>query len=59
MEIIPAIDLRGGRVVRLFQGKPEEETVYHDDASVVASNIQRSEERRVGKEGRSRGWPYQ
>lgn len=30
MKIIPAIDIKGGRVVRLAQGKMEKETVYFD-----------------------------
>ncbi|RFF30029.1 HisA/HisF-related TIM barrel protein [Wenzhouxiangella sediminis] len=36
MKLIPAIDLRGGRVVRLQQGDYERETRYDDDALVVA-----------------------
>jgi phosphoribosylformimino-5-aminoimidazole carboxamide ribotide isomerase len=31
MIIYPAIDLRGGRVVRLIQGDPTQETVFSDD----------------------------
>jgi len=31
MQLIPAIDLRGGRVVRLFQGQFDAETVYAED----------------------------
>ncbi|MBI4552968.1 MAG: 1-(5-phosphoribosyl)-5-[(5-phosphoribosylamino)methylideneamino]imidazole-4-carboxamide isomerase, partial [Candidatus Latescibacteria bacterium] len=31
MLILPAIDLRGGRCVRLVQGRKEQETVYDDD----------------------------
>jgi phosphoribosylformimino-5-aminoimidazole carboxamide ribotide isomerase len=31
MIIYPAIDLRGGRVVRLIQGDPSQETVFSDD----------------------------
>lgn len=31
MKIFPAIDLRGGRCVRLRQGRAEDETVYSDD----------------------------
>lgn len=34
--IFPAIDLRGGRVVRLKQGRMENETVYSDDPACVA-----------------------
>ncbi|MFN3476350.1 MAG: 1-(5-phosphoribosyl)-5-[(5-phosphoribosylamino)methylideneamino]imidazole-4-carboxamide isomerase [Candidatus Methylomirabilales bacterium] len=36
MVIIPAIDLFGGRVVRLTQGDPGQETVYSDDPVEVA-----------------------
>ncbi|MCD5390450.1 1-(5-phosphoribosyl)-5-[(5-phosphoribosylamino)methylideneamino]imidazole-4-carboxamide isomerase [candidate division NPL-UPA2 bacterium] len=36
MLIIPAIDIRGGRVVRLVQGDFHQETVYHDDPVKVA-----------------------
>jgi phosphoribosylformimino-5-aminoimidazole carboxamide ribotide isomerase len=35
-EIIPAIDLRGGRPVRLYQGDYARETVYGDDPVAVA-----------------------
>ena len=31
IEIIPAVDLRGGRCVRLYQGDYDAETVYSDD----------------------------
>ena len=34
--IIPAIDLRGGRCVRLVQGRPEAETVYGADPVAMA-----------------------
>ena len=36
MEVIPAIDLRGGRCVRLYQGDYAQETVYSDDPVEVA-----------------------
>ena len=36
MLIIPAIDLRGGRCVRLWQGKEDRETVYSEDPLAVA-----------------------
>jgi phosphoribosylformimino-5-aminoimidazole carboxamide ribotide isomerase len=36
MEIIPSIDLRGGRCVRLYQGDYDKETVYSDDPLGVA-----------------------
>lgn len=35
-EVIPAIDLRGGRCVRLFQGDYERETSYGDDPVAMA-----------------------
>ena len=36
MEIIPAIDLRGGRCVRLYQGDYARETVYSDNPAEMA-----------------------
>lgn len=36
MKIIPAIDIRGGRCVRLFQGDYSKETVYGDDPAAQA-----------------------
>jgi phosphoribosylformimino-5-aminoimidazole carboxamide ribotide isomerase len=39
MHIYPAIDLRGGKVVRLEQGRAEAETVYGDDPVSVAENF--------------------
>ncbi len=36
MLIIPAIDLRKGRCVRLYQGDPEKETVYGDNPVEIA-----------------------
>lgn len=40
MEVIPSIDLKGGRCVRLFQGDYRQETVYSDDPLTVASAYQ-------------------
>jgi phosphoribosylformimino-5-aminoimidazole carboxamide ribotide isomerase len=40
MIIFPAIDLRAGRVVRLRQGRTEDETVYGDDPTQVAARWQ-------------------
>ncbi|MFO0958992.1 MAG: 1-(5-phosphoribosyl)-5-[(5-phosphoribosylamino)methylideneamino]imidazole-4-carboxamide isomerase [Isosphaeraceae bacterium] len=37
MQLIPAIDLRGGRCVRLRQGDYGRETVYDDDPAAVAA----------------------
>jgi len=36
VEVIPAVDLRGGQCVRLYQGNYEEETVFSDDPLEVA-----------------------
>src|SRR3990172_371153 len=36
MEIIPAIDIRGGRCVRLVQGDYDRETVFADDPAAAA-----------------------
>lgn len=41
MLIIPAIDLKDGRCVRLTQGKPEEETVYSANLLEVAKRWER------------------
>ena len=38
MTIYPAIDLRGGRCVRLFQGKADQETVYFENPVEPAVN---------------------
>jgi phosphoribosylformimino-5-aminoimidazole carboxamide ribotide isomerase len=39
VELFPAIDLRGGRVVRLRQGDYADETVYGDDPVAVAEGF--------------------
>lgn len=36
MLVIPAIDLKGGRCVRLWQGRADQETVYADDPVAIA-----------------------
>jgi phosphoribosylformimino-5-aminoimidazole carboxamide ribotide isomerase len=41
MEIIPAIDLCGGRVVRWIQGDPSRETQYAEDPAAVAREWER------------------
>ena len=40
IEIIPAIDLRGGRCVRLLQGDYNHETVYSDDPVLMAKRFE-------------------
>ena len=39
MQIFPAIDLRGGQVVRLYQGDYDQETVYGTDPSAYARDF--------------------
>src|SRR5437867_2877057 len=38
MQIIPAIDLRAGRCVRLRQGNYDDETVFGDDPAAMAKH---------------------
>ena len=40
MIILPAIDIRGGRCVRLRQGRFQEETVYDEDPAAVARRFE-------------------
>ena len=40
MLIIPAIDLKNGRCVRLLQGDPDKETVYFNDPVSVAKSFE-------------------
>lgn len=47
MLIIPAIDLRRGKAVRLFKGRPEEEKVYFDDPATVAESFARQGAKRI------------
>jgi phosphoribosylformimino-5-aminoimidazole carboxamide ribotide isomerase len=42
VELYPAIDLRGGRCVRLTRGDYDDETVYDDDPVAVARSFARS-----------------
>lgn len=39
MIVIPAIDIRSGKVVRLTRGRPDEETVYAEDPTEVAERF--------------------
>ncbi|MGH2629194.1 MAG: 1-(5-phosphoribosyl)-5-[(5-phosphoribosylamino)methylideneamino]imidazole-4-carboxamide isomerase [Actinomycetota bacterium] len=47
MIVIPAIDLRGGRAVRLLQGDPTNETAYAADPVEVAVRFQEEGARRL------------
>jgi phosphoribosylformimino-5-aminoimidazole carboxamide ribotide isomerase len=39
MTIYPAIDIKGGRCVRLVQGRADAETVYSDDPAAIAAGF--------------------
>jgi phosphoribosylformimino-5-aminoimidazole carboxamide ribotide isomerase len=47
MIVIPAIDLRAGRAVRLLRGDPHHETAYSDDPVEVAVRFQEEGARRL------------
>lgn len=60
MEIIPAIDLRNGRCVRLFQGDYDKETVFSEDPVAIALRWQSEGAKRlhlVDLDGAARGEP--
>lgn len=61
MHIFPAIDLLGGKAVRLRQGRYEDPTVYSDDPSGVARRFRAATERLhvVDLEGAKAGAPVQ
>ncbi|MDQ3907998.1 MAG: 1-(5-phosphoribosyl)-5-[(5-phosphoribosylamino)methylideneamino]imidazole-4-carboxamide isomerase [Acidobacteriota bacterium] len=47
MIVIPAIDLKGGRCVRLTQGRKEDATVYGEDAAEIARRFERGGARTI------------
>ncbi len=47
MEVIPAVDIRGGKCVRLEQGLADRETVYGDDPAAAARRWQSEGARRL------------
>ncbi len=60
MELIPAIDLRNGKCVRLYQGDYEQETVFSDDPVSMAERWQSEGAKRlhlVDLDGAARGEP--
>ena len=61
MRILPAIDLLGGKAVRLHQGRYEEATVYDDDPPAVAKRFRVSVDfmHVVDLEGAKAGTPVQ
>jgi phosphoribosylformimino-5-aminoimidazole carboxamide ribotide isomerase len=46
-EIVPAVDLKAGRCVRLLQGRADAETVFSDDPVAMARRWQASRARRL------------
>ncbi len=61
-EIVPAVDLKGGRCVRLLQGRVDAETVFSDDPVAMARRWQDSRARRlhvVDLDGAFAGHPSQ
>ncbi len=63
MQIIPAIDIRGGRCVRLVQGDYDRETVFDDDPVAVARRWAGAGAERIhvvdldgAREGRQANW---
>jgi len=46
-EVVPAVDLKAGRCVRLLQGRADAETVFSDDPVAVARRWQDSRARRL------------
>jgi len=63
MDVIPAIDIRGGRCVRLVQGDYERETVFADDPAQAARRWRDAGARRLhvvdldgAREGRPVNW---
>lgn len=61
MRILPAVDLLGGKAVRLHQGRYEEATVYDDDPPGVAARFRRTVDAMhvVDLEGAKAGAPVQ
>jgi phosphoribosylformimino-5-aminoimidazole carboxamide ribotide isomerase len=60
VELIPAIDLLDGKVVRLHQGKYDEVTIYDDDPVAMAKRFEEQGAKRlhvVDLEGARRGTP--
>jgi len=60
MEVIPAVDIRGGRCVRLYQGDYDRETVFSEDPAGMARHWERLGASRlhvVDLDGARAGWP--
>jgi phosphoribosylformimino-5-aminoimidazole carboxamide ribotide isomerase len=60
VEVIPAVDIRGGRCVRLYQGDYDRETVFSEDPVAMARHWERLGAPRlhvVDLDGARAGWP--
>lgn len=65
MIVIPAIDLKDGRCVRLVQGRKSDVTVYGDDPAAVASGFEQAGAERIhvvdldgAFDGKPKNWPH-
>jgi len=47
MLVIPAVDIQGGRAVRLYEGDPSRETVYYENPVEAALHWQKQGARTV------------
>ena len=47
MLIIPAIDLKNGKCVRLLQGEEHQETIYSDDPVAMAKSFEEAGAKRL------------
>lgn len=59
-QVIPAVDIRGGRCVRLYQGQYDQETVFSEDPVAMALRWQNEGAPRihvVDLDGALAGWP--
>ncbi len=61
MEVIPAVDIRGGKCVRLYQGDYSQETVFFEDPATAALSWKTQGARRlhiVDLDGAAKGQTY-
>ncbi|MDO8634637.1 MAG: HisA/HisF-related TIM barrel protein, partial [Dehalococcoidia bacterium] len=47
MEIIPAIDIKNGKCVRLYQGDYAQETIYSSEPAIVARRWESAGAKRI------------
>ena len=51
MKIIPAVDIKNGKCVRLSQGKADQETIYSDHPKEMADHWDEEQGRKLYKPG--------